>query len=282
MIHRMLTLGYCSLVLAAGAAAGCAGPQPQPTARPAAAGQELSLPAGSRFVDLTHTFDETTLYWPNSPSGFVLHRLAHGMTEGGFFYSSNTLTAPEHGGTHLDAPIHFAEGMTTADAVPLSRLIGPAVVIDMSGAAAESPDALLAVSDIEGFERAHGAIAPGTIVLVRTGWAARWPDRRRYLGDDTPGDTSNLHFPGISQAAAEALVARGVAAVGIDTASIDHGPSRDFIAHQVLMKADVPAFENLAALDTLPPRGALVIALPMKIGGGSGGPLRAVAVLPAN
>jgi kynurenine formamidase len=261
-------------------AAGCGAGSPPQAARPAATRHEVTLPAGSRLVDLTHTFDETTLYWPNSPSGFVLHRLAHGVTEAGFFYSSNTMTAPEHGGTHLDAPIHFAEGMTTAEAVPLSRLIGPAVVIDMSPAAAASADALLVVSDIEAFERAHGAIAPGTIVLVRTGWAARWPDRKRYLGDDTPGDTSNLHFPGISGAAAEALVQRGVAAVGIDTASIDHGPSRDFIAHQVLMKADIPAFENLAALDALPPRGALVIALPMKIGGGSGGPLRAVAVLP--
>lgn len=283
MIHRILTLGYCSIALTASAAIGCgAGSQPQPTGRPTAtaAGQELAFPAGSRVVDLTHTFDETTIYWPNSPSGFVLHRLAHGMTEAGFFYASNTITAPEHGGTHLDAPIHFAEGMTTAEAVSLSRLIGPAVVIDMSAAAAQSPDALLAVSDIDAFERAHGAIAPGTIVLVRTGWAARWPDRRRYLGDDTPGDTSKLHFPGISRAAAEALVARGIAAVGIDTASIDHGPSRDFIAHQVLMKADIPAFENLAALDALPPRGVLLIALPMKIGGGSGGPLRAVAVLP--
>lgn len=285
MMARMLArgdraaLGYCSIILAA--AAGCGGgAPPRQTARSAAAGQDVALPAGSRLVDLTHTFDEKTLYWPTMPSGFVLHRLAHGMTEAGFFYASNTITTPEHSGTHFDAPIHFAEGMTTAEAVPLSRLIGPAVVLDMSGAAAASADALLAVSDIEAFERAHGPIAPGTIVLVRTGWAARWPDRKRYLGDDTPGDVSKLHFPGISRAAAEALVERRIAAVGIDTASIDHGPSRDFIAHQVLMKADIPAFENLAALDELPPRGALLIALPMKIGGGSGGPLRAVAVLP--
>jgi kynurenine formamidase len=283
MIYRMRMPGDCSvaLVLAACAVTGCGGGSPaRPTTGTAAAGREVTFPAGSRLVDLTHTFDETTIYWPSSPSGFVLHRLAHGMTEGGFFYASNTITAPEHGGTHLDAPIHFAEGMTTAEAIPLSRLIGPAVVIDMSGSAAQNPDALLEVSDVEAFERAHGDIVPGTIVLVRTGWAARWPDRRHYLGDDTPGDTSNLHFPGISRAAAEALVARGIAAVGIDTASIDHGPSRDFIAHQVLMKADIPAFENLAGLDALPPRGALVIALPMKIGGGSGGPLRAIAVLP--
>src|SRR5262245_5263578 len=99
-------------------------------------------------------------------------------------------------------------------------------------------------------------------------------DPKAYLGDDTPGDASKLHFPGISADAARALVARRIAAVGIDTASIDHGPSRDFMAHQILLGADIPAFENVASLDALPPRGATVIALPMKIGRGSGGPLR--------
>lgn len=279
MTYRTRAFGPCLLMLAVGSTACGAGTRSQ-RATPPAAGQAVAFPAGARFIDLTHTFDESTIYWPTAPSGFVLESLAHGMTERGFFYSANAITAPEHGGTHLDAPIHFAEGMATAEAVPLSRLIGPAVVIDMTRAAAEDPDALLSVAQVEAFERAHGSITPGTIVLVRTGWAARWPDRQRYLGDDTPGDASNLHFPGISEAAAHALAARQVAAVGIDTASIDHGPSKDFIAHQVLMKADIPAFENLASLAELPTRGALVIALPMKIGGGSGGPLRAVAVLP--
>jgi kynurenine formamidase len=103
---------------------------------------------------------------------------------------------------------------------------------------------------------------------------------KQYLGDDTPGDASKLHFPSISSEAAKALVERKVAAVGIDTASIDFGPSKDFITHQILMKEDIPAFENVAAMEQLPARGALIIALPMKIGGGSGGPLRIVAVLP--
>lgn len=236
--------------------------------------------AGGRLVDLSHSFDDKTIYWPTSPSAFELKQLSYGKTPGGWFYVANSLCTPEHGGTHLDSPIHFAEGKSTAEAVPLSRLVAPAVVIDVSEAAQGNPDALLEPAQIEAFEVQHGAIAAGTIVLVRTGWASRWPDRKSYMGDDKPGDASNLHFPGISEAAARALVDRKIAAVGIDTASIDHGPSKNFIAHQVLMTADIPAFENVASMSELPARGAIIIALPMKITGGSGGPLRIVAWLP--
>lgn len=235
---------------------------------------------GQRLVDLTHPFDKDTVYWPTESSGFVLTKLAHGVSEGGYFYDANAFSAPEHGGTHLDAPIHFAQAGATTDQVPLERLIAPAVVVDISARAEKDPDALLEPADLDAFERQHGAIAPGTIVLVRTGWSKRWPDKLAYLGSDVPGDVAHLHFPGISAEAARALVKRGVAAVGIDTASIDHGPSREFWAHRILMEADIPAFENLTALEQLPVRGATVIALPMLIRGGSGGPLRAVAVLP--
>lgn len=268
MAHRICIL--------AAAAAACGGAGAGGAPAPAGA----RFPAGGRLIDLTHPFDETTLYWPTSPSGFVLTSLFRGRTPGGYFYAANQMAAPEHGGTHLDSPIHFAERGSTTEKVGLDRLVAPAVVIDIRQAAARSPDALLEASDIERFEAARGAIGPGTIVLVRTGWADRWPDRKRYLGDDRPGDATHLHFPGISRAAAELLVARRVAAVGIDTASIDHGPSTDFIAHQVLMGADIPAFENVASLAEIPPRGAVVIALPMKIRGGSGGPLRIVAWVP--
>jgi kynurenine formamidase len=242
--------------------------------------RDIRLPQGARVLDLTHSFDEKTLYWPSSPSGFVLESLSRGMTPGGFFYAANRISAPEHGGTHLDAPIHFAEGKATAEAIPLARLVAPAVVIDISRKASSDADALLAPEDIAAFEAAHGAIAPGTIVLVRTGWANRWPERKSYFGDDTPGDASKLHFPGIGGPAARQLVERRIAAVGIDTASIDHGPSKDFIAHQTLSAAEIPAFENLASLADVPPRGALVVALPMKIAGGSGGPLRIIAIVP--
>lgn len=242
---------------------------------------EVSPVASRCLVDLTYSYDENTVYWPTAPSKFDMEELSYGHTEGGYFYSAYRIATPEHGGTHIDAPIHFAEGQDTTEEIPLERLVAPGIVIDMSADAASDPDALLEVSHIDDFERAHGAIAPRTIVLVHTGWGKYWPDAKQYLGDDTPGETSNLHFPGISKEAAHALVAREVAAVGIDTASIDHGPSKDFIAHRVLMEAGIPGFENVANVGDLPPRGAEIIALPMKITGGSGGPLRIVAALPS-
>ncbi|MFT3926700.1 MAG: cyclase family protein [Myxococcales bacterium] len=247
---------------------------------PAAKPPQLATFAPEKLLDLGHPFDGDTVYWPTESVGFQLKTLHHGPTEGGYFYASNSFAAPEHGGTHLDAPIHFAEGKATTDRVPLSRLMAPAVVIDISERARQDRDTLLNVADIEAFERAHGSIARGTIVLIRSDWSTHWPNKLAYLGSDVPGDASNLHFPGISAEAARALVARNVAAVGIDTASIDHGPSHEFWAHRILMGADIPAFENLTELAKLPARGALVIALPMYIRDGSGGPLRAVAVLP--
>ncbi|HKQ58259.1 MAG TPA: cyclase family protein [Candidatus Eisenbacteria bacterium] len=237
--------------------------------------------ATHRLVDLTHPFDEHTLYWPTSPTTFKLERLAFGKTEGGWFYASNALCAPEHGGTHLDAPIHFGEGKQTADQVPLERLVADAVVIDAARQCAADRDYRLTRQDVLDFERRHGRIAPGTIVLLRTGWSKYWPDRKAYLGDDTPGDASKLSFPSYGEDAARLLVdERRVAALGVDVASIDYGRSKDFAVHRVAAAADVPGFENLAGLEALPARGAMVIALPMKIAGGSGGPLRAVALVP--
>jgi kynurenine formamidase len=237
--------------------------------------------ATARVVDLTYPFDEKTIYWPTSPSGFELKQLAHGQTPGGWFYSSNAFCTPEHGGTHLDAPIHFSAGGLTADQIPVRQLIAPAAVIDVRAKAGADPDYRLTVQDVRDWEKRHGAIAAGTIVLLRTGWGARWPDRKAYLGDDTPGDASKLHFPSYGKEAAEYLVReRRVAALGVDTASIDYGASKDFIVHQLANGANVPGLENIASLEALPESGAWVIALPMKIAGGSGGPLRIVALIP--
>jgi kynurenine formamidase len=235
----------------------------------------------AELIDLTWAFDEHTLYWPSSPSAFELKQLSYGPTPGGWFYASNVLCTPEHGGTHLDAPIHFAEGRTTSDQIPLTRLIAPAVVIDVADQSAANADYLLTADDVRAWEQRNGAIAPGTIVLLRTGWGQRWPDRKSYFGDDTPGATDKLHFPSYGEDAAKLLVTeRRVAAIGIDTASIDYGQSKDFIVHRIANGADVPGFENIAHLERLPARGAWVIALPMKIKGGSGGPLRIVAAVP--
>jgi kynurenine formamidase len=234
-----------------------------------------------QVVDLTHAFDERTIYWPTSPSAFELKTLAEGQTPGGYYYSSYSLCTPEHGGTHLDAPVHFSRQGRSAGEVPLEQLVAPAVVIDVAAQAGRDSAYRVTRADVEAFEAAHGPIAPGTIVLVRTGWSRFWGDRKRYLGDDTPGDASKLRFPGYSAEAVRLLVEeRRVALLGIDTASIDYGPSTDFTAHRIGAAANVPNLENLAGLDQLPATGTIVIALPMKIARGSGGPVRVVALVP--
>jgi kynurenine formamidase len=247
----------------------------------AARGEKPPDLATASVVDLTHAFDEKTIYWPTSPSAFELRSLADGKTPGGWFYRSNTFCTPEHGGTHLDAPSHFARDGQAADQIPVRRLIAPAAVIDVRAAAAKDPDYRLTLADVKAWEKAHGAVPAGAIVLLRTGWSARWPDRKAYLGDDTPGDASKLRFPSYGEEAARYLVSqRQVAALGVDTASIDYGASKDFIVHVIANGANVFGLENVARLEELPEWGAWVIALPMKIAGGSGGPLRIVALLP--
>jgi kynurenine formamidase len=240
--------------------------------------QPLQL-TGRKMVDLTHEFGPRTLYWPTSPTKFQHEKLAYGPTPGGWFYSAYSLCTPEHGGTHLDAPVHFGEGKWAADQIPLERLIAPAVVIDVTAAAAKDRDYRLTAVDVEQFEKRNGRIAAGTIVLMRTGWNRHWPDAKAYLGDDTPGDASKLSFPGFGEEAGRLLVeGRQVAALGIDTASIDYGRSQDYVVHRIGSARNVFNLENLTNLDKLPPKGATVIALPMKIQEGSGGPLRAVAI----
>ena len=233
--------------------------------------------ADYRPIDLTYAFDEKTIYWPTGKR-FEHERVSWGATEGGYWYSSYNLAGSEHGGTHLDAPIHFAEGKRGVSDIPLSQLMVPAVVVDVSEQCESNPDYLLSVDDLEAHERENGAIEKGAGVLIHTGWGRFWPDVKSYLGDDVPGDTENLHFPGVSAEAAEVLVQRGIALVGIDTASIDRGASSDFKAHQVFAAAQIACLENVAHLDQVSATGAFLFALPMKIGKGSGAPCRIVAL----
>ncbi len=240
-------------------------------------------PAGrldeAKVIDLTHVFNERTIYWPTARQ-FDLTVVARGLNDQGRWYASNDYCASEHGGTHMDAPVHFAEGKRSTEQIPLRQMIGPARVIDIRDKCAANADYLLAPEDIEGHEARYGPIHAGNVVLVHTGFGKFYPDARRYLGSDVRGQVEGLHFPGIGAAAARLLVERQVDMVGLDTASLDHGPSRDFVAHRVLNGANIPGLENVAHLEELPPTGALLIALPMKIEGGTGGPCRIIAVLP--
>ncbi len=259
--QRITAPGAALAALAALAA--CAGPAPQ-----------------GRVVDMTHAFGQDTVYWPGNQR-FTWERTAWGLSEGGYWYTSADFAAAEHGGTHIDAPIHFAEGRRTLDQIPVDQLMGPAIVIDLRAQCRVDADYTMSVKDILAWETRFGRIPDHAIVFMYSGWASRWPDATRYLGTADLDDPRSLHFPGFSREVASFLVTqRKVRGVGIDTASIDPGPSRDFPAHQVFNEADVYALENVAALDRLPARGATVMALPMKIAGGTGGPVRIIAFLP--
>jgi kynurenine formamidase len=251
--------------------------------QPATHHQEAAfvMPDG-KVVDLSHPYDTDTIYWPTA-EGFELTTDFEGFTDRGYYYTANSFCSAEHGGTHIDAPIHFAEGRNTVDEIPLSQLIGHAVLIDVSDSCTDNPDYQISVSDFESWEAEHGPLPDGAIVLMRTGYEEFWPDRVRYMGTDErgPDAVSRLHFPGLHPEAARWLVtSRSINAIGLDTPSIDFGQSIDFESHQVLFAADIPAFENLTKLGDLPPTGFAVIALPMKITGGSGGPLRIAALVP--
>ena len=238
----------------------------------------------SRIVDLTHSFGAETIVWPTEQDfKLIVQHAEH--TAGGYYYASNRMELPEHGGTHIDAPIHFSEGKQTLDQIPIDRMVGPAVRIDVTESCGRDQDYRVAISDIERWEANHGQIHYGAIVLLDTGYARFWPSRKDYLGTELRGQEGvrALHFPGLHPEAAAWLVReRHVKAVGIDTASIDYGQSTAFETHVALLSQNVSVFENLANLDDLPDRGFDVIALPMKIKGGTGGPLRIIAVLPTS
>ena len=259
-----LLIGFAFSLLA-----GCAGLRPH-----------ASAIDPQKVVDLSYSFGPDTIYWPTAES-FTLERVHYGPTDQGYWYAANNISMAEHGGTHMDAPIHFAKGKRTSDQVPLTSCIGPAVIISVRPQAAADRDYRLSVDDIQTWEKDNGRIPTGAIVIMSSGWGAFWGNKLSYLGTDKPGDVANLHFPGFSQEAAEFLVKeRDIAAIGVDTASIDYGPSTDFMVHRIINGADKPGFENLANVDRLPASGATLIALPMKITGGSGGPARIIAVLP--
>jgi len=236
--------------------------------------------ATGKWIDLSYDFSDKTIYWPNNPVGFKLDTQFNGITPGGFYYSSNAFFSPEHGGTHIDAPVHFAKNKWTTDQIPLEQLTGNAIVIDLSAKTKNDPDYQVSTEDVKEWEKENGEIPGGSILFFRTGWGPFYPDAEKYLGTAEKGEAAvaSLHFPSIHPDLAAWLVKnRKIKAVGVDTPSIDYGQSKDFKTHQILYAENIPGFENLAHLEELPVKGAYIIALPMKIKNGTGGPLRIIA-----
>jgi kynurenine formamidase len=233
------------------------------------------VPSGkTRVLDLSYAINDKLVAWPGDEKFFEA-KVNATVEKNGYFTRSFWML--EHYGTHLDAPAHFPPGKTTVDQIPAKQLFGPAVVMDVRAESGKDADYQLAAARVEEWEKRHGRIPEGAIVLLRTGWASRWPDARKYRNQDEKG---KMHFPGFSAEAAKLLIERKVSGLGCDTLSIDYGASSDYAVHRLALGAGLYQLENLADMNELPETGAFLIVAPIKLEGGSGGPVRVFALLP--
>jgi kynurenine formamidase len=228
----------------------------------------------ARVLDLSYAINDKLVPWPGDEKVFEA-KINASVEKNGYFTRSFWML--EHYGTHLDAPIHFPPGKTTVDQIPVKQLFGPAVVMDVRAEGATDADHQLPRARVEEWEKRHGRVPEGAIVVLRTGWAARWPDAQKYRNQDAHG---RMHFPGFSVEAVRLLIERKVSGLGCDTMSVDFGASTDFAVHHLALGSGLFHLENLAELDALPEAGALLVVAPIKLEGGSGGPVRVFALLP--
>ena len=232
------------------------------------------VPSGrTHVIDLSYAINDKLVPWPGDTRWFEA-KVNATVEKNGYFTRSFWML--EHYGTHLDAPIHFPPGKMALDEIPARKLFGPAVVLDVRAESAKDADYRVTAARVEEWEKRHGRIPEGAIVLLRTGWASRWPDAQRYRNQDAQG---RMHFPGYSVEAATLLIERKVSGLGCDTLSIDYGASEDFAVHRVVLGAGLYQLENLADLSELAETGAFLVVAPIKLEGGSGGPVRVFALL---
>jgi kynurenine formamidase len=233
------------------------------------------IPSGrTRVLDLSYAISDKLVPWPGDEKFFEA-KVNASVEKNGYFTRSFSML--EHYGTHLDAPAHFPPGKRTVDQIPVKQLFGPAVVIDVRAESGKDTDYQLPAARVEEWEKRHGRIPEGAIVLLRTGWASRWPDVQKYRNQYAQG---KMHFPGFSAEAAKVLIERKVSGLGCDTLSVDYGASGDYAVHHLALGAGLYHLENLADLSELPETGASLIVAPIKLEGGSGGPVRVFVLLP--
>jgi kynurenine formamidase len=228
----------------------------------------------TRVVDMTYAISDKLPMWPGDERAFEAKTVATPEKDG---YFTRGFWMLEHFGTHMDAPAHFPPGKLTLDQLPVSHFFGPAEVIDVREEVAKDTDYRLTAARVEKWEAAHGRVPTGAIVLLRTGWDSRWPDQARYRNSDAQG---SMHFPGFSADSAKLLISRGAVGLGVDTLSVDYGPSKDYEVHRTGLPAGLFNLENVANLGDLPATGAFLIVAPIKLEGGSGGAVRIFAILP--
>lgn len=227
------------------------------------------LLSSARFIDLTQPLGPQTVLWSAEDQVTATTEATH-ERDGMYFRS---LSMPEHSGTHIDAPAHFGPGQAMLDEVPIERLVARLFVADVSHLVSADPDFTFSESDLNDFEARYGKVTEGSAFLLHTGWDRYLDDPHRYL--------RSMRFPGFGADAAETLVDRGVAGIGIDTLSVDAGRDSSFPVHHVTQPNGLWHLEGLVNLDQVPATGAWLVAAPLKLEDGSGSPARVFAIVPA-
>nr|XP_034317591.1 isatin hydrolase isoform X3 [Crassostrea gigas] len=234
--------------------------------------------AAPRIVDLSHRQDGNSLTWPGNPS-YNFTQLFRGFAElYGFWYENNHFAMPEHMGTHIDAPVHTTQGMWKTDQIPIEKLYGPGVIINVKEKVKSNPDYRVTVDDLLMWEKKYGEMPRRAVAIMNSGWSSKYPNITLVFGSPKPSNESSFHFPSWHEDAVTWLInKRQINAVGVDTPSTDYGMSSTFPCHTILGKNRVVGMENVANLDNVPESGSTIYIPVLNIADGSGGPARVFA-----
>ncbi|XP_072030364.1 isatin hydrolase-like [Amphiura filiformis] len=229
--------------------------------------------------DLTHAQDGDAIAWPIYPQyNFTI--LQRGLTEDGYWLEYNAFEMAEHSGTHMDAPCHFGEGGLRVHQIPLEKLVGPGVIINVKSKVENNNDYRLALSDIQDWENKYNIIPDGAIVFMNAGWSQKYPNKTLVFGSDDHMDPTTFHFPGWHEDTVDWLLKnRNIHVIGGDTPSFDYGLSTTYPVHKLLGANNIPGMENVANLDSIPESGSIIYVAAFKIYDGSGSPSRVFATV---